>query len=591
MELNQAKRRLAAILVADVAGYTRLVEEDTEGTVVAWKVARDDVIHPIVSGRAGKIVKFTGDGFLAEFPSVEDAVAAAIEAQEALANGPLSFRMGVNLGDVTDDGQDIHGEGVNIAARLEALADIGTINVSGMVYEAIRNRIDAVFEDLGEHAVKNVSSPVRIYRVAVLSSSRAAVNASTTLPLPDKPSIAVLPFTNLSGGPEHELIADGMAEDIITGLSRFRWLFVIARNSSFTYKGQTIDVPQVASEMGVRYVLEGSVRMSGQRIRVTGQLIDAKSGGHLWAQRYDRDVADIFEVQDEVTDAIVAAIGPEVDEAERARAQRSAPESLDAWLKYQQGLAAYYSTTDDGLRTALRVFDELTEMDATFAPAFAMAADARCRMVLHSVGLLGAQGAVSSDEPQRESMLLGALAKAQKGLEIDQRDPLVLWACARVKTLLGEHAEAITLAQQATMLNPNDAKVHHALAFALHWGGEYEEAVRSAERAIRLSPQDAYMSGFQTVRAVALFKLDRFSESVDAARRATNSPSPRNMSFAILAAALRRAGEDTAAEGALGSLMARAPKISIKQLKMTHAAAFGFESLYEVWRELGIPTE
>ena len=282
---KETTRRLAAILAADVAGYTRLVEEDTAGTVAAWKSARDDVIQPVVSGRAGRIVKFTGDGFLAEFPSVEDAVAGAIELQEALIQGALSFRMGIHLGDVMDDGQDVHGEGVNIAARIEGLADPGGINISGMVFEAVRNRIEADFEDLGEHEVKNVSVPVRIYQVAISSHSDPRQSEPTTaFPLRSKPSIAVLPFDNLSSDPDQEYFSDGITEDIITALSKFRWFFVTARNSTFTYKGTAVDIKQLGRALGVRYVLEGSVRKAGSRVRISAQLIEAESGNHIWAE-------------------------------------------------------------------------------------------------------------------------------------------------------------------------------------------------------------------------------------------------------------------------------------------------------------------
>ena len=352
--IDKTQRRLAAILAADVAGYTRLVELDTDGTVAAWKSARDNVIKPLVDKKSGHIIKFTGDGFLVEFPSVQDAVVCAITLQEELKSSSLNFRIGINVGDITDDGSDVHGEGVNIAARLEALAEPGGICISGDVYNQVRNRIDAVFKDMGEQEVKHVSQPVSVYAINPAKQKTSDHQISPTPALPDKPSIAVLPFDNLSGDPDQEYFADGMTEDITTGLTRFRSLFVIARNSTFAYKGKSPDVREVARDLGIRYVLEGSVRRVGERIRITGQLIDAETGIHLWAERYDRELEDIFAVQDEVTEAIVAAIAPEIGDVERKRAQRKPAGNLDAWELYQRGLADYYSSTEGGAQVGDR---------------------------------------------------------------------------------------------------------------------------------------------------------------------------------------------------------------------------------------------
>jgi adenylate cyclase len=316
------RRRLAAVLAADVAGYTRLMEQDTDGTVAAWKAARDDVIEPIVADHAGRIVKLTGDGFLVEFPAVQDAVKCAIALQEGLAASTLDFRMGVNLGDIVDDGHDIHGEGVNIAARIEALADAGGISISGSVHEQVRNRIDAAYEDRGEHEVKHVSAPVRVYAIRLVSSDSEKLTEATPPPLPDKPSVAVLPFDNMSGDPEQNYFADGITEDIITEISKIDALFVISRNSTFTYKGKTAKAQDICRDLGVRHVVEGSVRKSGDRVRVTAQLIDGKSGGHIWAERFDRALVDIFAVQDEITEQIVRALEVNLVDEARARLAR-----------------------------------------------------------------------------------------------------------------------------------------------------------------------------------------------------------------------------------------------------------------------------
>jgi adenylate cyclase len=332
-------RRLAAILAADVAGYSRLMGEDEEGTLNRLRAIRTDVIDPKVSEYRGRIVKTTGDGLLVEFSSVVDALRWASEIQSAMAGQNaniaaekrIEFRIGIHQGDIIVEDGDIFGDGVNVAARLESLSDPGGICVSARVQEDAAGKLDLAFEDMGEQALKNIARPVRVYRVREAASESPLALAPSVLPLPDKPSIAVLPFQNMSGDPEQEYFADGMVEEIITALSRIRWLFVIARNSTFTYKGQAVDVKQVGRELGVRYVLEGSVRKSGQRVRITTQLVDATIGNHVWAERYDRELADIFAVQDEITERAVGAIEPELYAAEYHRSQRKPLESLDAW--------------------------------------------------------------------------------------------------------------------------------------------------------------------------------------------------------------------------------------------------------------------
>jgi TolB-like protein len=343
------QRRLAAILAADVAGYTRLMEEDSEGTVAAWQDARETVIKTEVASHSGKIVKLTGDGFLVEFPTVQDAVNCAIAMQGGLTSSSLDFRMGVNLGDIIDDGEDIHGEGVNIAARLEGLAEPGGIVISGDVHNQVRNRIDAEYEDMGPQEVKNVSAPVQAYALKLEFGTDSRRNEASHI---EKPSIAILPFDNLSGDPEQEYFSDGITEDIITALSRIRQFLVIARNTTFTYKDQAVDVGAVARELGVRYVLEGSVRKSGERVRITAQLIDGETGNHLWAEKYDRNLEDIFEVQDEITQVVSSAIEPEITKAEFARAQSKQPDDLDAWGQFQKGKYHFYRANEADLDIA-----------------------------------------------------------------------------------------------------------------------------------------------------------------------------------------------------------------------------------------------
>ena len=348
---------------------------DEEGTLARLKAHRKEVIDPKIAEHRGRIVKTTGDGVLIEFPSVVDAVRCAVAVQQQMADRNsaeeqgkrIEFRVGINVGDIIIDGDDIYGDGVNIAARLEGLADPGGVSISGRVYEDVRDKLDFAFDDIGEQSLKNIARPVRAYKVVLDGSWTKATPALT---LPDKPSISILPFQNLSGDPEQEYFADGIVEEITTALSRIRWLFVIARNSSFSYKGKAVDVKQVARELGVRYVLEGSVRRGGNRVRVTAQLIDAISGAHIWAERYDRDLIDIFAVQDEITAAVTIAIAPAIAGAEQQRAMRKPPESLDAWAAYQRGLWHLSKVTTEDNALAQKLFQQSIDLDPTFSGAY-----------------------------------------------------------------------------------------------------------------------------------------------------------------------------------------------------------------------------
>ena len=342
------ERKLAAIMTADAVGYSRLMNRDETGTLKRLTCLRKDLMQPKIDQALGRIVKLMGDGLLVEFPNAVEAVRCAVEIQRNIkksqADVPdesrISFRIGVNLGDIIVEGSDIYGDGVNVAARLESLAEPGGICISGKVYAEIGNKLAVDFEDLGEKEVKNISEPVRVLRWvdSTIGAVTAGADPVQKLSLPDKPSIAVLPFDNMSGDPEQDYFADGISEDLITALSKIRWFFVIARNSTFTYKGEAVEVTQVARDLGVRYVIEGSVRKAENRVRITAQLIDATTGRHVWAERYDRDLADIFELQDEMTQTIVGAVEPELSAAERERAANKPPENLDAWETYQKGL-------------------------------------------------------------------------------------------------------------------------------------------------------------------------------------------------------------------------------------------------------------
>ncbi len=376
---GRIKRRLAAILAADVAGYSRLMGADEEGTLAELKAHRRALVDPKITEHRGRIVKTTGDGMLVEFASVVDALRCAVEVQRGMAernaevpqNKRVEFRIGIHQGDIIIDGGDIFGDGVNVAARLEGLAEPGGICVSGRVQEDAQGKLEIAFENAGEQQLKNIARLVRIYRVRL---SGAVEGQRPALPLPEKPSIAVLPFQNMSGDPEQDYFADGMVEEIITALSRIRWLFVIARNSSFTFKGRAVDVKQVGRELGVRYVLEGSVRKAASRMRITGQLIDASTGTHLWADRFEGALEDIFDLQDQMTASVVGAIAPKLEQAEIERAKLKPTANLDAYDYYLRGKANVHRGTKKTISEALRLFYRAIELDPNFAPAHGMAA-------------------------------------------------------------------------------------------------------------------------------------------------------------------------------------------------------------------------
>ncbi len=410
MASDKPQRRLAAILAADVAGYSRLMGEDEEGTLATLTAHLKELIEPCIAEHRGRVVKTTGDGLLAEFASVVDAVRCAVAFQEGMAERNadtpeerrIEFRIGVNLGDVIVQDDDVFGDGVNIAARLEGLAEPGGAVVSGSVHEQVKGKVEFRFDDLGPQEVKNIAEPVRALKIRPQGDT--AVTSDESLALPDKPSIAVLPFENMSGDPDQEYFADGIAEDIITALSRYRQFFVIARNTTFTYKGQALDVQTVAKSLGVRYVLEGSVRRAGHRIRVTAQLIDGSDGNHMWAERYDRDLADIFDVQDEVTELVANSVETELGKAEQIRAKSKSPDNIDAWATFHRALAIYDQRSPEAMEETKRLFLRATELDPGFALAFAEYAIMCSRTAIYGY-----------DDGAREDILLAA----RRAVELD----------------------------------------------------------------------------------------------------------------------------------------------------------------------------
>jgi TolB-like protein/class 3 adenylate cyclase len=493
---ERVERRLAAILVADVAGYSRLMGADEEGTHATVTTLRREVTNPEIAKHHGRIVKTTGDGLLVEFASVVDAVRCAVELQREMAlrnNGVskerrIEFRIGINLGDIIIDEDDIYGDGVNVAARLEAVAEPGGICVSRVVRDQVRDRVDFGFEDLGEQRVKNIARPVHVYRIPLAETART----KPPLPLPDKPSLAVLPFQNMTGDTEQDYFVDGVVEEITTAISRLPWLFVIARNSSFTYKGRAVDVKQVARELGVRYVLEGSVRKAQNRVRITGQLIDTATGAHIWADRFDGALDDIFELQDHVASSVAGAIEPKLRQSEIERASRKPTANLTAYDLYLRALAQSYRFTDEGFAQAVAFARQALAIDPSYAPAAAMVGWCRGAQRVQEWGAL-------SDQDIGEACRL-----ARQALEAERDDTETIWQAAWTLYLFaGKAAMAAVALDRALALNRNAAHAWMARGRIHASRNEPEAAIEAIERARRLSPFDPY-AFFTPVLSLAL---------------------------------------------------------------------------------------
>jgi adenylate cyclase len=497
------ERRLAAILVADVVGFSRLVGADETGTLARLAALRRDVTDPLIAGHGGRVFKQTGDGLLVEFASAVQAVTCARAIQAKAGGGPLSLRIGIHLGDVIVQGDDLLGDGVNIAARLEGIAEPGGIALSRQVHDQVRDRLDAAFEDRGEIELKNIARPVHVF---ALGDRAAPPTSAPVLALPDKPSIAVLPFQNMSGDPEQEYFTDGIVEDIITELSRFRELFVIARNSSFTYKGKAVDIRQVGRELGVRYVLEGSSRKAGDRVRVTAQLIDCESGSHLWAERYDRNLADVFAVQEEITRGIVAQIAPAIEASAHARTRRARPESLSAhelairaWVEAD----AAYAAADPALR------------DRTMALAQqALALDPDCVLAWVVLGFLAWQADFYSDRERSEEMCRPGFDAVRRAIELDRNEHRAFVMRGLLHVELRRHHDALADLRHACELNPNDARTLQALAFAELMNGEAMAAKNHGLESLRLNPRDPTRYNTTSFLANACFFAGEYAEGL-----------------------------------------------------------------------------
>jgi adenylate cyclase len=501
----RVERRLAAILVADVAGYSRLIEADEEGTLGQLKTLRAELIDPKIADHKGRLVKTTGDGLLVEFSSIVDAVRCAAEMQGAIAKSNdslpperrIDFRVGIHQGDIVVEDGDIFGDGVNIAARLEGLAEAGGICVSARVHEDAAGRLDLAFEDIGEQQLKNITRLVRVFRVVTARKT----TLEPALALPDKPSIAVLPFTNMSGDPNQEYFADGMVEEIITALSRIRWLFVIARNSSFTYKGQAFDVKQVGRELGVRYVLEGSVRKASNRVRITGQLIDAATGAHLWADRFDGSLEDVFDLQDKVAISVAGVIEPALQAAETTRSTRRLTVDLTAYDLYLRAYAMILSSARL-VPKALNLLEQAISRDPCYGPALAEAAFCCVRLVLDGF----------SKDPEVDRM--NGIAFARRALEAAADDPLVLAASAYALAYLGEDIGAtVALVDRALELNPSFARGWQFSGTIKLFVGQPDAAIEHIETSLRVSPRTRVGSS-RAVMGHAHFFSGRLDEAV-----------------------------------------------------------------------------
>ena len=506
------ERRLAAILAADVVGYTRLMGADEAGTLRRMTELREEVLHPLIAEHRGRIVKLMGDGLLVQYQSVVDAVECALAWQETIAKHEaefekelqLKFRIGINLGDVIVEGDDIHGDGVNIATRLEGLAEPGGIFISADVYRQARGRVKVDFEDLGTQDLKNVSEPVQVYRLRPNVQLGEAQKATIS----SRPAVAVLPFDNMSGDPEQEYFSDGLAEDIITALSHWRSFPVIARNSSFSYKGQRVRVQKIADELSARYVLEGSVRKAGQRLRITAQLIDAHSGHHVWAERFDRQMEDIFDVQDEITNRIAAAIMPELEHFEHMRYANKRTEDLNAWDYYLRGMETFHDETCEGTTASVRMFQLAVDLDANYCDAWARLGWCHARLVMF--------GCVDD----RDATLKLGYEAARRAVALDDGSALAHMGLGSVHIWAEETDLGLAEAQIALELNPNFAHAAMAVGNRLDLMGETEQGIAQMERSLTLNPRDPNRWRYMAYLSRAYVSLGEYQFAVDWARKA-----------------------------------------------------------------------
>jgi len=550
------ERRLAAILAADIAGYSRLMAADEPGTLARFKELRDKVIEPTIVQFGGRIVGSAGDSFLVEFTSAVSAVECAVQMQAGLTeqnanfseSAQMAFRVGLNVGDVMVEGSTIYGDGVNIAARLEKLSEPGGICVGRSIYEQVNGKVQYTFADLGTHRVHNIPQPIQAYRV---QASILRPVSKPTLPLPEKPSIAVLPFENMSGDAEQEYFADGIVEEIITALSKFRQLFVIARNSSFTYKGRTVDVKQVGRDLGVRYLLEGSVRKAGGKLRIIGQLIDATTGAHLWADRFEGSLENVFELQDQLTAKVVGAIEPNIRSAEISRARVKPPNDFTSYDRYLQALPCLYEHSVESLTRAETLLRDAVERDSSYADAIAALANCVFRLSL--------AGAKEFSEGMR-----AALALSRQAVSLDSNSAEVLATGASCEAACsGSFAWSADLAEAAIRAKPNSMYVLMQCAGAFAYAGESERAIDVYQRAWRINPIDPL--GFLIIRGIGIahFFARRFEDAASWENRVLQQHSYDVVARRYLAASLAHLGRLTEAREMVAEILRLQPNSSL----------------------------
>ena len=535
-------RKLAAILAADVVGYSRLASADEDRILARLRALRSDLIDPTIAVHNGRVIKRTGDGALVEFRSVVDAVRCAIEVQNSMvernAGVPedrrIEFRIGIHLGDVVEESDgDLMGDGVNIASRLEGVAAPGAICLSEDAYRQVKARLDLSVSDLGNTLLKNIAEPIRVYSLRV--GSAAPTKAAPTSEFPatqprqsQKLSIAVLPFANMSGDAEQDYFADGISEDLITALSKLSQLFVIARNSSFTFKGKNVNVQEVGRSLSVRYVLEGSVRKSGNRVRITAQLIDAITGGHLWAERFDRDLTDIFAVQDDVTQHIVSALAVNLTEGDQQRLASEHTDNMEAYDCFLHARDLWYRLTKETTIKARDLLQRAIELDPNFASAHAFLA------LTHGLDYINRWSTSPSTSMEQ------AEEAATRAVALDDRDPSAHWALSIIKLYMRQHDEAISAAERAMVLNPNFAEGHVSLGEALHYSGRSDEALKCFDRAMALSPY--FPDVLLHFQAMAMFQLGRYEKAIGLLKRQLIRNPSSDVSHVLLAASYGHLG-------------------------------------------------
>ncbi len=572
------QRRLAAILAADVVGYSRLMGEDEGNTIAALRKWRIEMFEPAISSNKGTVVKNMGDGWLVEFDSAGDAVICAIQVQEKLSDHEiLKLRIGLHIGDITHADDDIYGDGVNIAARLQEIAEPGAIVMSDVTRRSIDGKLATAFCDLGRQELKNIAEPVAAFGWGMTAVQAAAA----LLPLPDKPSIAVLPFDNMSGDPEQEYFADGMTEDIITALSKFRWFFVTARNSTFTYKGVAIDIKQVGRELGVRYVLEGSVRKAGKRIRVTAQLIEAETGNHIWAERYDRELDDIFELQDEITRTIAAAVEPELFNSERHRALHKPTDDLGAWSLFQRGVAQLWRMDRANIEASADLIRQAVKLDPEFGQANGY-------LALTSYLLL-----IYGWADDRDATLDQGIANAKHAISLDHRDSNAHCVLGRLSTVAGDHTTAMRALETALDYNPSFAHGYYGLGVAYVYKGEPDKALENLDMAMRLSPNDPLTWIFCAYKGLAYFASNDLPGSIEMLERSCQYPSAQFLPFVWLASMYVQTGREKDARRTLATAKEREPNLSIAYLQNMYRNTQGrrAQKLFETLREIGLPEQ